>query len=148
MNNRIKSILEKEIVIEPSLAEECEKYGIEYKRPSFRPVAFIASENDAVVPYFYLDSDLKRSEKLRSEINEYNKVFWYYRDNEKSINPFKGMAAVMKYNRAVKKLIKVASAENIRLYSTDEMNEYIDNYDNQIRQDIERVKSKKEEMSL
>lgn len=133
---------------EIDLYEECKKYGIDYQKPYFEPIMMLVGEDESAIPYFFLGTDIQKSDKLKNEINEFNKAFWYYRDNEHSINPFKETAAVIKYNRAVKKLMKVASAENIKLYSRDEMNKCINDYDNQIKQDIERVKSKKEEMCL
>lgn len=152
MDSKVKSIFETEVPQEPVLNEECEKYGIDYHEPHFKPVMMIVGENDAAIPYFYLGTDIKKSNKLKNAITEYEKAFWHYRDNEDSVNPIKVMAVSIKYDRAERKLIRVSKAEKIKLYSRHEMNEYIKNYLDEKKIELEKAKSSikesKEEMKL
>ena len=134
------------------LLEDCKKFGIDYHEPHFEPVMFIEGENEVAIPYFYLTTDLDKSENMRNALKEYNKVFWYYRENEDAINPFKAMAAAIKYARSVKKIEKIGKAESIKCFSRHDMNKYLEEYRKEKEHEVKKAKAiievAKEEMKL
>ena len=81
---------------------EYKKYGIDYCEPYFEPVMMFSGEDLVAVPYFYLGSDIQKSDKLRDALDKYNKVFWLYSENRDAVNPFKQVAVELKYNRLKK----------------------------------------------
>ena len=162
-SERAMEILSMEVNEPQNLREECVKYGIEYNEPSFHPVMIVKTERDkwaniddlypfyeVAIPHFYLNSDIEKSENLRKAIEKFNSAFWYYQENENTLNPAKAVARNIKYNNAVTRLCRIEKKENIKRFSSSEMHRYLDKYREQKKQELEKVKAKieKEEMTL
>ena len=152
MNKKVKSILETEIATEPSLAEECQKYGIEYHEPHFQILLGISDY--LIVPmYYYLQSDCDRVENLQSIIDEYNKnLMDYVKYYDNMLTPIKAMTSYFKFGKSIRKLNNIEKKEKIECYSLNERDKYIKNYNDEKRKEVEKakaiVKVAKEEMKL
>ena len=156
-SKKVKSILMMESNEPKSLMEECQEYGIEYNEPYFQPVMMLKTEfgNDGpfsdyevAIPYFYLNSDIAKSENLRKAIDKFNKVFWYYQENIDTINPIKGLACMTKYDVALARLRRIEKKENIKCYSRSEMHSYLDKYRKQKEQELQKAKAKVENAEM
>ena len=126
-----------------SVREECEKYGIEYHVPSFEVIMCEVSNkigDTAVIPFFYLQTEYDKSEKLINAVKKYEKAFQYYQKNEDSLNPFKGFKAIFGLWHFEKKLERTERLEKIKRYSRSEMLKYIDDYDAEKMKEVDKVK--------
>lgn len=163
-SERAMQILDMEVNEPQNLREECVKYGIEYNEPSFHPVMVLVTEDyeglaheivdptsyEVAIPYFYLNLDIGKSENLRKAIEKFEKAFWYYQENENTLNPVKVVAKEIKYYHALRQLCRIEKKENIKRFSSSEVHRYLDKYREQKKQELEKVKAKieKEEMTL
>lgn len=153
MSKKIKSILETEIDMEPTLAEECQKYGIEYHEPHFQILLGISDYSIIVPMYYYLQSDCDRVENLQSIIDEYNKnLMDYVKYSDDVLTPIKAMTSYFKFGKSIRKLNNIEKKEKIECYSLNERDRYIKDYNDEKKKEVEKAKAivrvAKEEMQL
>lgn len=137
----MKSIFETEVFEEPSLAEECEKYGIEYHEPSFEPMLLISKDETVYVGLFYLQKDLDEHEDFAKAVSNYNSSVVNCVPYLRSEFLFIGIKSYFRYSKAVRVLNKLGKKYNIQLYTQNERNKYIEDYNKEKEAELKKAKA-------
>lgn len=137
-----------------SMADECEKYGINYQNPNnlFCPV-FCINKNDFVYPgAFYLYSDLKKFPELEVKLDEYNSCIVDFASSIRNAIRINGTIKMMKYSHKLNKLAsqisKIEKQGHIKCFSIKEKDDYIANYQKSKMEELNLAKIKKSEVDF
>lgn len=141
MSKKIKSILETEIDIEPTLAEECQKYGIEYHEPFFEPMLSISKDGNVYIGFFYLQKDLAEHEDFAKAVSNYNLSLFNYVPYLRTDWLFIGIKSYFRFSKAVRVLNKLEKKYNIQSYTQNERNKYIEDYRKGKEQEVKKAKA-------